>query len=221
MISALVALEARIASACEKSHRPRAEVTLIAVSKRHPSQRIKEAHELGVRDFGENYAQELRDKASELLLEKIVWHAIGPVQLKNAKYIAKHAQVFHALESLEIAQELSKRRLGLPALSCFIEVNVANEVSKAGIQQSQLTSFVEQIRGLPNLDVIGLTAMPPLTQNPEANRMYFRQLKASASHLSLSALSMGTTTDFEVAIEEGATHIRVGTALFGERPTQA
>lgn len=214
----LPAIEAKIAAACARANRPREAVTLIAVSKLHPAARIREAYALGLRHFGENYAQELRDKHRELHdLDGLVWHAIGPVQVKNAKYIAQAASVFHALESLEVAKELSRRRVG-PPLRCLVEVNVAQEQSKAGVAVAELSSLVSQVRELPNLEVVGLMTMPPLSENPESARPFFQSLAAQGKALGLAELSMGSTGDFEVAIEEGATMIRVGTALFGERP---
>lgn len=213
------AVEARLTAACTRAGRARADVTLVAVSKLHPPELIRLAWELGHRDFGENYAQELRDKHAGLAdCAGLRWHAIGPVQQKNAKYVARAATVFHALERLEVAQELSKRREG-PALQCLVEVNVAGEASKAGVEPAALPEFLAAVRALPNLELIGLTAMPPLTEDPEASRPHFRALAALAKTHGLKVLSMGTTGDFEVAIEEGATLVRVGTALFGHRPS--
>lgn len=208
-------IEARISAACERAERPRASVELVAVSKLHPPEAIRLAHGLGFRAFGENYAQELRDKQVALSdCAGLRWHAIGPVQPKNAKYVARAAHVFHALERLEVAQELSKRRTGA-ALECLIEVNVAGEATKAGLAPSEVTALFEQVRELPGLKVIGLTTMPPQAEDA---RPHFRATRALAKSLGLPALSMGTTDDFEVAIEEGATLVRIGTALFGPRP---
>lgn len=214
----LAAVEARISAACARANRQRSSVQLVAVTKRHPPELVRLAHQAGLRHFGENYAQELRDKSEALTdCAGIRWHAIGPVQPKNAKYVAKAAHVFHALERLEVAQELSKRRTGT-ALPCFIEVNVAGETSKAGVAPPQVKGLLEAVRPLPNLELVGLTCMPPLVEDPEANRLAFRALATLGMELGLAQLSMGTTGDFEVAIEEGATLVRVGTALFGERP---
>ncbi len=213
----LAEVERRIVEACARAGRSRESVQLVAVTKRHPPELVKAAWELGLRHFGENYAQELRDKHEALSTQAgIRWHAIGPVQPKNAKYLAKAAHVFHALERLEVAQELSRRRTGAP-LPCFIEVNVAGEASKAGLEASALGAFIAQVKALPNLEVAGLMCMPPLEDDPEASRPAFKQLARLAKELGLPGLSMGTTGDFEVAIEEGATHVRVGTALFGAR----
>ncbi|MDP1829881.1 MAG: YggS family pyridoxal phosphate-dependent enzyme [Archangium sp.] len=212
------ALEARLVAACAKANRPRAAVSLIAVSKLHPPELIRFAWELGHRDFGENYAQELRDKHAGLAdCAGLRWHAIGPVQPKNAKYVAKAATVFHALERLDVAQELSKRRVGTP-LQCLIEVNVGAEESKAGLPPSDVASFVTAVRALPQLELVGLTAMPPQYEDPELARPHFKLLRELAAEHGLAQLSMGTTSDFAVAIEEGATMVRVGTALFGHRP---
>jgi len=215
------AVEARIAAACAKANRPRDAVTLVAVSKKHPPELVRLAWELGHRDFGENYAQELRDKHQALAdCAGLRWHAIGPVQPKNAKYVAKAAYVFHALERLDVAEELSKRRTG-NALPCLIEVNVAGEGTKAGLAPDAVDGFLAQVRGLPNLDVVGLTAMPPFVDDPEVNRPHFEATAALGKRLGLAQLSMGTTSDFEAAIACGATLVRVGTALFGERPAAA
>ncbi len=211
-------IEARIVAACARAQRPRASVTLVAVSKLHPPEVVRLGWELGHRDFGENYAQELRDKHAGLAdCSGLRWHAIGPLQPKNAKYVARAATVFHALERLDVAQELSKRREG-PPLQCLLEVNVAAEASKAGIEPGALPDLVAAVRALPNLELVGLTAMPPLSEDPEANRLHFRALAQLGRTHGLAQLSMGTTGDFEVAIEEGATLVRVGTALFGHRP---
>jgi PLP dependent protein len=215
------AIEARILAACTRAGRPRQSVQLIAVSKLQPPQAIREAHALGQRDFGENYPQELRDKHAELgSLPGIRWHAIGPLQTKNARYVARAAHTFHALDRLETAAELSKRR-DRAALRCLIQVNVGSEATKAGLASADAPALAQQVRPLPNLQLVGLTCLPPLSENPEDSRPFFRELRALAGTLGVSELSMGTTQDFEVAIEEGATLIRVGTALFGERSPQA
>lgn len=213
------AVEAKIQAACDKSKRKRERVTLVAVSKLHPPELIRLAWELGHRDFGENYAQELRDKRTALAdCRHLIWHAIGPVQPKNAKYIARAAHTFHALDRFEVAQELSRRREA-PTLRCLIEVNVAGEASKAGLAPEELGAFIESVRVLPLIAIVGLTTMPPLSDDPEASRPHFQKLAALAKEHRLTELSMGTTGDYPVAVEEGATMIRVGTALFGARVT--
>lgn len=211
-------VEAEIATACRAAGRERSSVTLIAVSKLHPAELIRLAWELGHRDFGENYAQELRDKHAELgSLDGLRFHAIGPVQTKNAKYVAKAAHTFHAVDRLEVAQELSRRREGA-LLRCLIEVNVSAEISKAGVTPSELPELISAVRALPKLELVGLTTMPPLVDDAELSRPPFRALATLARAHGLTELSMGTTADYEVAIAEGATMIRVGTALFGDRP---
>jgi PLP dependent protein len=213
-----LAVEARLAAACARAGRSRASVTLVAVSKLHPPEVVRAAWALGHRDFGENYAQELRDKHQALAdCPGLRWHAIGPVQPKNARYVARAAFCYHALDRLEVAEELSRRRTGTP-LRCLVQVNLAGEESKHGLPAAEVAAFLARARALPHLEVVGLTAMPPLVEDPEASRPHFRALKALAASFGLPELSMGTTSDFEVAVEEGATLVRVGTALFGERP---
>jgi len=213
----LAKVEERIRAACERAGRPRDEVELVAVSKLQPSSRIREAYAAGQRVFGENYAQELRDKAEELSsLPGLRWHAIGPLQANKAKYVARSAHAFHALDRLELAKELSKRRTGTP-LRCYLQVNLGQEETKSGVSASEVEALAAEVRALPGLELVGLMSLPPLTDNPEAMRAPFRALKALGQRLGLPGLSMGTTADFEVAIEEGATAVRVGTAIFGER----
>lgn len=215
----LAAVNARIASACARTGRHIESVQLIAVSKLHPPELIQQCYRAGQRDFGENYAQELRDKAVALgQLEGLRWHAIGPLQSNKAKYVARYAHAFHALDRLEVARELSRRRQG-SSLRCYLEVNLAGESSKSGVAPEQAEGLVRAVRQLPGLEVIGLMCLPPISPDPEASRPHFRALRELARALQLSELSMGTTADFEVAIEEGATAVRVGTAIFGERPT--
>ncbi len=216
----LGAVRARIAAACQRSGRPPDAVTLIGVSKRQPSGAIVEGHSLGLRDFGENYAQELRDKARELsALEGLRWHAIGPLQLNKVRYVAAVAHAFHALDRLDLAEALSHRRTGAP-LEVFLEVNLGGEASKSGVAPEALEPLLEGVRALPGLRAVGLMALPPLARSPEDSRPHFRRLRELARSLGLPGLSMGTTADFEVAIEEGATHVRVGTAIFGDRPAR-
>jgi PLP dependent protein len=215
---AINVVQENIAQACRRASRLRETVQLIAVSKLHPPERLMEAFDCGLTHFGENYAQELRDKHAALgHLPGIVFHAIGAVQKKNAKYVAHAASVFHALENLEVAAELSKRRQG-PPLPVLVQVNTAQEASKSGIEPARLPAFLDQLAGLNNLTVIGLSTMPPLQSDAEVNRPIFRRTFELAQRHGLSALSMGTTQDYGVAIEEGATLVRVGSAIFGERP---
>lgn len=213
----LSAIQDRIAAACARAGRDPATVQLLPVSKRMPEAAIREAYALGLRHFGENYAQELRDKAEHLAdLRGLRWHAIGPLQTNKAKYVAKVAYAFHALDRLEVAQALSQRRAFEP-LRCFLEVNLGGEASKGGVAPEKVPELTEQVRALGGLTLVGLMALPPLAEDPEAARPHFRALRALAEANGLSELSMGTSADFEVAIEEGATVVRVGTLLFGAR----
>jgi pyridoxal phosphate enzyme (YggS family) len=213
-------VRARIAAACARAGRQSGEVELVAVSKLQPVALIREAYEAGQRHFGENYAQELRDKAEELSeLPGIRWHALGSLQVNKCKYVARTAHIFHALWRSEVAQELGRRRTGGP-LVCFVEINLGGETSKEGIAAQELPALLAQVRGVPHLEVVGLMALPPLGASAEASRPHFRNLRTLAQANGLSQLSMGTTHDFEMAVEEGATCVRVGEAIFGPRPAQ-
>ena len=219
----LATVRTKIAAACLRVHRRPDEVTLVAVSKLQPRAYIEAAYAAGQRDFGENYAQELRDKSTELAhLPELRWHAIGPLQTNKVKYVAKVATSFHALFSLEIAEELNKRREGHP-IDVFIEVNMAAEDSKSGIAPAQVAALAEKVRKLPGLRLVGLMCMPPQPEpptawTPEDNRPHFAALRELGKSLGLTQLSMGSTSDYEVAIEEGATVVRVGRSIFGSRP---
>lgn len=214
----LAKVRERIAAACARAGRDPAGVELIAVSKLQPEALIREAYQAGHRAFGENYAQELRDKSEHLsALPGMRWHAIGPLQTNKAKYVARAAHVFHAVDRLEIAQELSRRRQGAP-LEVLVQI-WSGEETKSGASREEAPALVEQVRALPQLKLVGLMAMPPLSEDPEKVRPHFRALRELADALGLPQRSMGTTADYEVAIEEGATMVRVGTAIFGARPT--
>jgi pyridoxal phosphate enzyme (YggS family) len=210
-------VKGRTEAACRRAGRAPSEVQLLAVSKLMPEEAIREAYAAGARHFGESYAQELRDKHAHLSdLKGLRWHAIGPLQVNKAKYVAKAAFAFHALDRLDVAEELSRRRTLAP-LECYVEVNLGGEESKHGLSEDQVPDFVGQVRELAGLSLVGLMALPPLGDAAESSRPYFKRLAALARELGLSGLSMGTTSDFEVAIEEGATVVRVGTAIFGQR----
>lgn len=214
----LARVRERVAKACASAGRPEASVTLVAVSKLKPAALIREAYAAGQRDFGENYAQELRDKAAELAdLDGLRWHAIGALQTNKVKYVARVAHAFHALDRVEIAAELSKRRAGAPPLPCYVEINLGAEDTKHGLAADALGDFLVQVRALPNLQPVGLMALPPPTDDVARMREGFARLRELAQGHALTALSMGTTHDFEQAILEGATVVRVGTAIFGER----
>lgn len=213
-----VALRSEVAEVCRRAARAPESVEVLAVSKLQPVLALREAYAAGVRAFGENYAQELRDKAAALAdCPGIAWHAIGALQSNKAKYVARSAHAFHALDSAELARALAEKRTGAP-LAVYLEVNLAAEASKRGLAPEAVGPLLAQVRSLPQLSVVGLMCLPPYSDEPEASRPYFAQLRALASAHGLSGLSMGTSQDYAVAVEEGATVVRVGTALFGPRP---
>ena len=219
------AVEKKVANACKRAGRSREDVTLIAVSKTKPVSMIEELLPLGVRDFGENKVQELTAK-EEVLPKDIRWHMIGHLQRNKVKYVIDKACMIHSVDSLRLAQEISKEAvkhaLVMPVL---IEVNVAGEESKFGVSVEEAPSLVEEVSKLPGIQVNGLMTIAPYVEDPEENRYVFRNLRKLSvdireknfDNVIMNVLSMGMTGDYEVAIEEGATHVRVGTGIFGER----
>lgn len=214
----LIRLENRISQACDHVGRKREEVTLIAVSKTHPFEIIQAAYDLGIRNFGENRVQELLKKRDQLPPD-IHWHLIGHLQSNKAKYIADFIHTVHSIDSLETAKELSKRAARHPKrIDVLLEINVAGEASKEGIPTSEAADLLRLIfEEAPSLHVSGLMTIAPYEDDPERVRPYFHELRKLRDQLGLKDLSMGMTNDFEIAIEEGATMIRIGSALFGER----
>ena len=191
-------------------------VTLVAVTKSQPAEAIREAYAAGQRDFGENYVQEWREKADALAgLPGLTWHFIGSLQTNKVKYLAGRVGLVHTVDREDLGREIAKRweKAGARA-RVLVEVNLGGEASKAGCAASSVPALVELLRGLPALDVAGLTCIPPPDEDP---RPYFRELRAMRDRLGLVELSMGMSADYPVAIEEGATIVRVGTAIFGER----
>ncbi|MEQ1505275.1 MAG: YggS family pyridoxal phosphate-dependent enzyme, partial [Myxococcota bacterium] len=190
------------------------------VSKLQPLDRVVALADAGQRSFGENYPQDLRDRAAALADRGLDWHAIGPLQRNKVKYVARAASWFHALDRLEVAVELGSRRVNDP-IRCFVEVNVAGEATKHGVAPAEVGRLCDAVRAVPGIALVGLMGMPPIPDDPgwtmEASRVHFRALAALARSLGLSELSMGTTGDFPVAVEEGATWVRVGRLLFGDR----
>jgi PLP dependent protein len=210
---------AEVAQACLRAGRPLSSVEVLAVSKLQPVDTLRAAYAAGVRAFGENYAQELRDKAVALAdCAGIRWHAIGTLQANKAKYVARSAHVFHALDRAVLADALAQRRPGAP-LEVYLEVNLGGEASKSGLPPEGVGALLKHVQSLPQLRALGLMCLPPFSEDAEASRPYFRRLRELASAHRLTGLSMGTSQDFLVAVEEGATVVRVGTALFGPRPT--
>ena len=221
----LAEVETRIGQACERAGRNREEVTLIAVSKTKPVSMVEEAIGAGIVDFGENKVQEIVDKY-EVLPRNLNWHMIGHLQRNKVKYIVDKVCMIHSVDSLKLAETISelavKKNVEVPVL---IEVNMAGEDSKFGVTPEAAPALVEAAAKLPGIRVSGLMTIAPFVENPEDNRIHFRNLRKlsvditgkNIDNVSMSALSMGMTGDYEVAIEEGATMVRVGTGIFGAR----
>lgn len=219
-------IEERIATAAQRSGRKREEITLIAVTKTHPAEMMLEAYEAGLRHFGENRVQEWEGKRGSLANLNATWHLIGHLQSNKA---ARAAIAFHCIDSVDdlaLAQRLDRARAERSAdrLRVLLEVHLGGEESKSGIEPAQVQALAEKAAALPHLHLAGLMCIPPFCEEPAKARPYFRKLRelrdqaALASRLALPVLSMGMSHDFEVAIEEGATEVRIGTALFGARP---
>lgn len=218
-------VEQNICEACKRSGRERQEVTLIAVSKTKPVSMIEEAIKAGAKVFGENKVQELCEKY-EVLPKNLHWHLIGHLQRNKVKYIIDKAELIHSVDSLRLAQEISKEAVKKQlTVNILIEVNVAEEESKFGVRTGETENLIQEIAKLPNIKVQGLMTIAPYVENPEENRSVFRTLKKLAvdikmkniDNVRMDVLSMGMTGDYQVAIEEGATMVRVGTGIFGER----
>ena len=209
----------------QKGKRNPDDVTLVAVSKTKPVSMLQEIYAEGVRDFGENKVQELCDKY-EVLPGDIRWHMIGHLQTNKVKYLIDKVYMIHSVDSYKLAEQISKeaqkKQRRIPIL---VEVNIAEEESKYGIKQSECEDFIRTIAGFAGIQVKGLMTVAPFVENQEENRKYFKQLKQlsvdimrkNIDNISMEVLSMGMTGDYAVAIEEGATVIRVGTGIFGER----
>lgn len=219
-------IQERIAGAAVRAGRKAGEITLIAVSKTHPASAIREAYEAGIRHFGENRVQEWEGKRAETDGLAATWHLIGHLQSNKA---ARAARLFHSIDSIDdfaVAQRLDRARAEdsvAGKLRVVIEVRVAPEETKSGVEINELLGLAEKITGLPRLELVGLMCIPPFLEKAEQVRPYFRRLRelrediAKKLGVALPVLSMGMSHDFEVAIEEGATEVRVGTAIFGTR----
>lgn len=217
--------EEKITASCERAKRDREDVTLVAVSKTKPTELLREAYAAGVRDFGENKVQELQEKIPAMP-EDIRWHMIGHLQRNKVKYIVGKVWMIHSVDSLRLAEEISREALKRQlTVRILIEVNVAEESSKFGVKPDGAEALVREIAKLPGIRIEGLMTIAPYVENPEDNREYFRKLKHLAVDISgknidnvyMNVLSMGMTGDYGVAVEEGATVVRVGTGIFGER----
>ena len=229
----LARVRERIARACDRAKRDPASVKLVAVSKVQPVEAIREALEAGQRAFGENYAQELREKAEAVAATEerampatgggrrpehaiVEWHFLGALQTNKVKMVVGKVALLHTCDRPSLAQELNKRAAALATVQrVLVEVNLAEEPQKGGIAPRALASFVDEIGKLPALRCEGLMCIPPAEDDP---RPHFRRLRELRDGLGVAELSMGMSADYETAIEEGATIVRVGTAIFGERP---
>lgn len=209
----------RIGDACVRSGRPAGAVRLIGVSKFQPLDRVQAAVRCGLTDLGENRAQDLGARVAALeAAESVRWHFLGPLQRNKTRSVAELATAFHALDRYEVAERLSNQRSpDLPPLEVYVEVNIAGEATKAGIPPGDAHRLVDAVRGLDRLEVVGLMAMPPAVSFAPENRRWFSALRELAEQVGLHGLSMGTSADFDVAVEEGATAVRVGRELFGAR----
>ena len=221
----LCAVEENIRAACDRSGRERSDVKLIAVSKTKPVEMLKDAYDLGCRDFGENKVQELIDKYDKMPAD-VRWHMIGHLQRNKVKYIVDKVFMIHSVDSMRLAEEISKEAVKKNVtVSVLVEVNIAKEENKFGTDAEETVSLVEEIAKLPNIVVKGLMTIAPYVEDSEENRLYFAKLKQiyvdiihkNIDNVCMEELSMGMTGDYEVAVEEGATYIRVGTGIFGER----
>ena len=218
-------VEDKICKACERASRPRAEVTLIAVSKTKPSDMIAAVYNEGIRDFGENKVQEILEK-KPVLADDIRWHMIGHLQRNKVKQVIDKTCLIHSVDSLRLAEQIeadaAKQNIIVPVL---LEVNVAEEESKYGFTVDEVMPAIETIAGFSHISIKGLMTIAPNVENPEENRPIFRKLKQlsvdiinkNIDNVNMEILSMGMTNDYEVAIEEGSTMIRVGTGIFGAR----
>lgn len=219
------AVQENIKAACDKAGRLREDVQLIAVSKTKPVSMLEEIYDHGCRDFGENKVQELVEKY-ETMPKDIRWHMIGHLQRNKVKYIVDKVYLIHSVDSLRLAEEISKEAVKKQVnVNILIEVNIAQEETKFGLAREETPALVEAVSKLPGISVKGLMTIAPYVENPEENRQYFQKLKQlsvdimhkNIDNVCMSILSMGMSGDYMVAAEEGATYVRVGTGIFGER----
>ena len=223
----LTRVRARIAAAAERSHRPSEGVRLIAISKTHPSAVVSKLIELGATDLGENRVQEAEEKIAEVGRDKARWHLVGHLQANKARRAVNLFDVIHSLDSIDLARRLDRlcKEEGREKLPVLIQVDLGHEETKSGIDETELEQLVKEVSPLNRLQLIGLMTVPPFFEDPEQNRPFFCKLRELRDALAAQGvfgdikgeLSMGMTHDFEVAIEEGATMVRIGTAIFGER----
>jgi len=223
----LTAVRERIAAAAKACGRNAEEVKLIAISKTHPASVIRTLIELGASDLGENRVQEAEEKIAEIGRDRVRWHLVGHLQANKARRAVSLFEVIHSLDSLDLARRLDRvcAEEGRQKLPVLIQVDLGHEETKSGINESELTHLVDDLQSLNHLELIGLMTLPPFFDDTEQSRPYFRRLRQLRDELGSRGafgdrkgeLSMGMTHDFEVAIQEGATLVRIGTAIFGER----
>ncbi|MFA0750953.1 MAG: hypothetical protein SLRJCFUN_001356 [Candidatus Fervidibacter sp.] len=220
-------VQERIAAAARRVGREPSEIVLVGASKSVDVERIRAAIEAGLQHIGENYAQEAWAKYQQIG-DAVTWHFIGRLQTNKAKLVVRFCRFVQSLDRLALAEELNKRAKQMGrVIECLVEVNIGGEATKGGVPPEEVASFLRQVSGLTNLRVVGLMAMPPYFPDPEDVRPYFRAMadlferlkREGLSGVEMRYLSMGMSHDFEVAIEEGANMVRVGTAIFGPRPT--
>ena len=221
----LADVETAIQRACDKSNRAREDVTLIAVSKTKPVSMVREAMDEGITVFGENKVQEIVDK-TDAIEEPLAWHMIGHLQRNKVKYLVDRVCMIHSVDSVRLAKQIQDEYAKKNSqVDILIEVNVAEEETKFGVSTQDVEPLIREISNYPNIHVRGLMTIAPYVENPEDNRKYFRTLHKllvdingeNIDNINMNVLSMGMTNDYEIAIEEGATHVRVGTGIFGER----
>ncbi len=213
----ILAVQTRVAAAARRAGRRPEDVTLVAVSKGHPASAVREAYAAGLRHFGENRVQEAEGKLAALsdLRPQVTWHMVGHLQTNKAKAALQLFDIIQSVDSVRLGETLDAK--ATRPVGVFLEVNVAGEATKGGLPPDQVAETLKALSRCPNLRVGGLMTIAPLVEDPEETRPVFRRLRELARGLGLSGLSMGMTNDFEVAVEEGATIVRIGTALFGPR----
>ena len=225
VIERYAAIQSRIINACEKARRSKDEVEVIAVTKYVSVERAKEALEAGVNHLGENRDDGFLDKR-KALGDKPVWHFIGTLQTRKVKHIIDYVDYIHSLDRFSLAKEIDKR--AKKEIRCFVQVNTSGEESKHGLEPEKTIEFIQQLQSLSNIKVVGLMTMAPFTEDTQVIRNCFRALKEiqksiqllHLSHAPCTELSMGMSNDFEIAIEEGATFVRIGTALVGNEKSE-
>ena len=219
-------VQERIQLACQRAGRSAGDIRLIAVSKTQPAEAIRQAYAAGLREFGENRVQEAAVKRKQLESLDAVWHLIGHLQSNKAKLACQLFDCIHSVDSLHLAEKIDRAAAALGRkLPVLIEVHLGEEASKFGVEEDELVQLAEKVGALPAVELRGLMTLPPFFDDPEAVRPFFRHLREMAERIearnltgvSMRELSMGMSHDFEIAIEEGATIVRVGTAIFGER----